>query len=59
MIYFIKLELEKGYVHLQRFEVLTAMKISLLVFGVLIPCGLLSGQQHFGGMYQLCLQSEY
>jgi hypothetical protein len=25
----------------------------------LIPCGLLSGQQHFGGMYQLCLQSEY
>jgi hypothetical protein len=36
-----------------RFEILAAVKISIVVFWVVTPCGLIGGYQHFGGMYRL------
>jgi hypothetical protein len=40
-----------------RFEVLTAVKITMLVFCDATPCGLVGGYQGFGGTYCLHLQS--
>jgi hypothetical protein len=37
------LELEKGYICLKRFEVLTVVKMLMVVFWVVIPCGLVGG----------------
>jgi hypothetical protein len=39
-----------------RFEVLTVVKMLILVFCVLRQCGLLLRYQHFGGKYCLDLQ---
>jgi hypothetical protein len=39
-----------------RFEVLMAVKMSILVFWVVMPCGLVGRYQHSGGTYCLCLQ---
>jgi hypothetical protein len=41
---------------LVRFEVLTAVKISILVFWVVTSCGLVGRYRHFGGTYCLDLQ---
>jgi hypothetical protein len=40
-----------------RFEVLTAVKMSMLVFWVVMPCGLVGKYQRFGGTYCLHLFS--
>jgi hypothetical protein len=39
-----------------RFEVLRAVKISMLVFWVVMPCGLVGRYQRFGGKYCFILQ---
>jgi hypothetical protein len=39
-----------------RFEILTAEKMSMLVFWVVMPCGLVGRHQRFGGTYSLHLQ---
>jgi hypothetical protein len=39
-----------------RFEVLTAVKMSILVFWVVTQCGLVGRYQRFGGTYCLHLQ---
>jgi hypothetical protein len=39
-----------------RFDVLTAVKMSMLVFWVVTPCGLVGRYQRFGGTYCLYLQ---
>jgi hypothetical protein len=41
-----------------RSEVLTAVKMSMLVFWVVTPCGLVNGYQRFGGTYRLHLHQE-
>jgi hypothetical protein len=45
-----------AYMKILRFEVLMA-KISVFVFWILVPCGLLGRDQHFGGTYCLHLHS--
>jgi hypothetical protein len=40
-----------------RFEVLTAVKMSVLFFWVVTLCGLVGKYQRFGGTYCLHLQS--
>jgi hypothetical protein len=39
-----------------RFEVLTAVKMLMLVFWIVTPCGLVGRYQRFGGTYCLHLQ---
>jgi hypothetical protein len=39
-----------------RSEVLTTVKMSILVFWVVTPCGLIGRYQRFGGIYYLHLQ---
>jgi hypothetical protein len=39
-----------------KFEVLTAVKMSTVVFQVVTPCGFVDGYQCFGGTYYLHLQ---
>jgi hypothetical protein len=38
------------------FEVLTAVKMLMVVFWVVTPCGLVGGYQHFRGTYCLYIQ---
>jgi hypothetical protein len=38
------------------FEVLTVLKMSMLVLWVVAPWGFVGGYQHFGGAYRLHLQ---
>jgi hypothetical protein len=40
------------------FDVLTAVKMSIVVFRVLTPCDLVGGYQCFGGTYRLHLQGD-
>jgi hypothetical protein len=47
----------KTYIFHVRFEVLTAVKMSMLVFWVVTPCGLVRRYQRFGETY--CLQLLY
>jgi hypothetical protein len=35
------------------------VKMSITVFWIMTPCGLICGYQHFGGTYHLHLHSEY
>jgi hypothetical protein len=42
----------------QIFEVLTAVKISIVVFWVVTPCSLVGGYQLLGGTYRLHIQYE-
>jgi hypothetical protein len=35
-----------------RFEVLTALKMSVLVFWVMTPCGLVSGYPHSASLFR-------
>jgi hypothetical protein len=46
----------KAAVSCVKFEVLTAVEISLLVFWVVTPCGFVGICQHFGETYCLHLQ---
>jgi hypothetical protein len=41
-----------------RSEVLTVVKMSIMAFGVVIPCGLLDDYQRFGGTCRLHLQGQ-
>jgi hypothetical protein len=41
-----------------RFQILTAVKMSLVVFFVVRPCGLASVDRRFGGTHCLHLQAE-
>jgi hypothetical protein len=41
-----------------RFEILTAMKIHVVVFWILIPCSDVVGYHHIGGLCCLILQGE-
>jgi hypothetical protein len=49
----------KGQQKEVRFEVLTAMKVSMLVFWVVSPCGLIGRYQSFGGTYCIHFSPEY
>jgi hypothetical protein len=40
-----------------RYEILTALKISMMLFWVVTPCGIVSRSQNFGGTYCLHLGS--
>jgi hypothetical protein len=42
-----------------RFEVLTAVKMSMLLFWIVTPCGLVGRYQGFGGTYCFHLQGWY
>jgi hypothetical protein len=44
--------------HCMRFEVLTAVKKSMLVFWVVTPCGIVVKYQRFGGTYCPHLQGQ-
>jgi hypothetical protein len=53
------LDLKANYSLLaKRSEVLTAVKMSILVFWVVTPCGLVGRYQRFGRAYYLCLQGR-
>lgn len=41
-----------------KFQVHTAVKISIIVFWVVMSCGLVDGYQRLGGTYPLHLQGE-
>jgi hypothetical protein len=45
-----------GRIALGRYEVLTAVRISMLVFWVITPCALVARYQHFGETCCLHLQ---
>jgi hypothetical protein len=58
VVYVLRIQIivSKHHCHCMRFEVLTSVKMPLVVFWVVTPCEIVGGDQRFGGTYCLPLQ---
>jgi hypothetical protein len=51
------LQIPSNHLFTMRSEVVSAVKVGIVVFWIIVSCSLVNGYQHFGGTYNLCLHA--